>query len=307
VKRPPIEPGLWRTFREIADWERSLDEGELRGDLIEKRSGLMFGLYSEQGLLRVLERYGTLARLSAKGLGNIDVRLSLEDPFVPRITLVSERYRRPAIELTLSRTEGRKLGLASLAQTPLLFLDGIVLEHPGREFDWARPPLPGQRRPGLSVSNDVLELLLLMAGRIGAQGMALVPRHFHAAHAFARHFAFADGATQGRFEALRFAARLRPLWLLAWALELDCVRNANGALVRWTPSPMISPLTEALANRLSSNDWERARRAARGERYFLDRDRLRERFPWSRMPPGKVPEGVRRTLAPARDRVERLA
>src|SRR5262249_50959183 len=171
----------------------------------------------------------------------------------------------------------------------------LVLQNPGKTFDWYRPPLPGQQFPGLSLSAEVLQLFLLMARRVGAEGMALRPSSFHAARAYARHFVFVDGAAQARFEALRDEPRLRPLWLLSWALELGCVRS-GGERVTWTPDLMVAPLHARLARALDTPGRQAARPRAQRREYRFDLDCLRRRFPWERMPPLPVPRTVQELL-----------
>ena len=133
------------------------------------------------------------------------MKLDLADPFAPRVVLRSELLRAPGgggLAASGERAPARARAAArptsrSCTSSP------CVLQNPGKQFDWQHPPLPGQEFPGLSLSAEVIQLFLLMAKRVGAEGMALRPSSFHAARAYARHFSFLDGAAQVRFEALR--------------------------------------------------------------------------------------------------------
>ncbi|HZX41603.1 MAG TPA: deacetylase, partial [Myxococcaceae bacterium] len=158
-------------------------------------------------------------------------------------------------------------------------------------------PLPGQEFPGLSLSAEIIQLLLLMAKRVGAEGMALRPSSFHAAWIYARHFAFVDGTAQARFDALRKEPRLRPLWLLSWALDLGCVRSA-GERVRWTPDLMIAALDARVARAVDTKERRTAVRRGDGRDHRFDLACLRRRFPWDRMPPPPVPQSVQDLLRP---------
>jgi hypothetical protein len=181
----------------------------------------------------------------------------------------------------------------------VLFLESLLLQNPGKTFDWHRPPLPGQEFPGLSLSGEVIQLLLLMAKRVGAEAMALRPSSFHAAWAYARHFVFVDGTAQARFDGLRREPRLRPLWLLSWALDLGCIRS-GGERVTWTPDLMVAPLDMRVARAVDTAGRRTALRTARRRAYRFDLTCLRRRFPWDRMPPPPIPRSVQDLLRPPR-------
>lgn len=261
------------------------------------RTHLAFGIYSRDGFLRALTAYGLLDRLAQRGLARVELRLELDDPFHPRFVLFCPDYGAPAVDLTCSRTQGGAIGLTGAeAKAELLFVDSIQLQHPGRAFSWSRPPLPGQERPGLSLFSEIMELLALVAHRLGAQGIALVPSSFHAAWIYEHYFRFVEGAAQGRFEALRFTLTLRPLWLLAWAIALGCVRGPGGAPYAFAPAPMLCPLTNAMGDLFERPPYLEADRREAGGSYAIDWALLRERFPWSKMPAGPTPARIRSLL-----------
>ncbi|MBN8471716.1 deacetylase [Corallococcus exiguus] len=256
------------------------------------RVGLAFGTYSREGLEHALKAYGFAQRLEER-VGPVELRLSCQDPFQPRITLLSRRYHSAVVDLSLRQATGAEVGFTrSAAEAPLLYVDSLLLQHPGRPFDWNRPPLPGQLHPGLSLSRDLLELLHLMARRICAEGVALMPATFSAACVYERRFTFVDGAAQGHFSALRRAGRGWPRWMQAWAVELGCMRDAQGQPTLFTPTPMISPLSRRVARRLDTGGWHKAWRFHAKQALSLDEEALQARFPWARMPPGPPPERV---------------
>jgi len=111
-----------------------------------------------------------------------------------------------------------------------------------------------------------------------------------------------DGAAQARFEALREEPRLRPLWLLSWALELGCVRSGVER-VTWTPDLMVAPLSTRLARAVDTAARRAARQKARRREYQFDLDCLRQGFPWGRMPPPPVPRTVQELLRDPRRQI----
>lgn len=301
-----VQPRLWRIYRRmelpaLTRDEEDAEEGDVLGlGTLDGRTHLAWGTYSRGGIEHAVRAYGTLERLQARGLGTLSVNLELADPFAPTILVRSDLFEAPVVEASLRQVSGQQLGLArAVSDVSLLYLDSLLLQHPGRRFDWHRPPLPGQQFPGLSLSGEVIQLLLLMARRVGAEGMALRPSSFHAAWAYARHFVFVDGRAQARFESLRDEPRLRPLWLLSWALDLGCVRSGVER-VTWTPDLMIAPLGQRVARAVSSGARQAALRRGRRRTYRLDLPCLRRRFPWDRMPAPPVPRTVQELLRPPR-------
>jgi hypothetical protein len=299
-----VQSRLWQTYRRLDPSVLTADDSPPVSDELglqgrEGRTSLAFGTYTRAGLENALRAYGTLGRLEAKGLGPIDVRLHLEDPFRPRIRLESQPYAaRPCLEVELREASGASFGLlSSQGKVPVLYLEALLLQHPGQTFSWARPPLPEQEFPGLSLSSEILQLLLLLAKRVGAEALVLRPSTFHAAWIYSRYFRFIDGRAQGRFEALLANQRLRPLWLLSWALELSCLRR-DGEPVGFAPDAMAAALTDRVAAHFRDRAWNRAFVRGYAERHTLDLARLRERFPWSQMPKGRPPAFLQRLLRP---------
>src|SRR5277367_5092523 len=300
-----IQSRLLQTYRRLdpsllsaEDESESNDEFGLHRR--EGRAGLALGTYTRAGLENALRAYGTLGRLEARGLGPVHVQLDLEDVFRPRIRLESRRYGRPCLDVELRETSAGAVGLLSRhSKVQVLYLESLLLQHPGKKFDWKRPPLPEQEFPGLSLSSEILQILLLLAKRVGAEALVVRPSTFHAAWIYSRHFRFIDGRAQGRLESLLENPRLRPLWLLSWALELMCLRR-DGEPVGFAPDAMAAPLTRRVASHFDERAWRRAFVRGRAERHVLDLPRLRARFPWRLMPKGTPPASVRRLLRPPR-------
>ncbi|HEX8705074.1 MAG TPA: deacetylase [Myxococcaceae bacterium] len=294
---------LRRIFRRLSaaqlsaseqDTELSLEELGL--DSPSERVSLAFGIYSRKGLESALREYGVVQRIEER-VGAVEVRLVLEDAFRPQIVFWSLRHQAPAVDIRLRKATGAEVGLPeTLATQPLLYLDSFLLQHPGRSFDWSRPPMPGQKHPGLAISAEFLEVLLLMARRIGAEGMALTPSTFGAAWVYSRHFHFVDGAAQGRFLALRRAGRQWPRWLAAWAVELECLRAPGGAPVSFTPSPMLASFTRRIERVFDGKAWQGAMKERAKLPLTIDFERLQDRFPWEQMPPGPPPDEVAEVL-----------
>ena len=295
----PINPRYRRTYQHLSGADLAVSEcAELSLETLgleaprQPRVDLIFGTYSPQGLERALRAYGLLQRVEER-VGPMELRVQCGDPFRPRIVLWSRRFYAPVADLCLRKTLGAEVGLRdALGTAPLLYVDSLLLQHPGRSFDWNRPPLPGQTHPGLALSGPILDLLRLMARRVGAEALALIPATFAAACVYEHRFIFVDSAAQGRFLALKGAGQQRPRWLLAWAVELGCMRDAGGQAVPFMPTPMVSPLSRRLSRHFDTREWDDALLVGARQPLALDEEALQQRFPWERMPPGPPPERV---------------
>ncbi len=297
-----MQSRLWRIYRRLDPSVLTTEDPPVGGDALglherDGRTTLAFGTYTRAGLENALRAYGTLARLRARGLGTLALRLDLADPYRPRIRLESGLYEgRPCVDVELRETVGAEVGLpVAQGKVRLMYLESLLLQHPGQSFEWSRPPLPEQEFPGLSLSGEVLQMLLLLAKRVGAEALALRPSTFHAAWIYSRYFHFIDGRAEGRLASLRADRRLRPLWVLSWALELGCLRR-DGERVSFSPDVMAAPLSRRVTSHFATRGWKSAFRRGQAERHVLDVACLRQRFPWSKMPSGMPPASLTRLL-----------
>ena len=298
----PIDRHLERVYRRLdparlgAGGSGDLSPEDLALGRPGDRTDLMFQTYSEQGILRALKAYGTLGRIGRRVGGRLTLRLDLDDPFSPRLIATLPGQADPAIDITLSQRSGSSLGLEGPgAVIRLLFLESIVLQRPGVPFTWERPPLPHQAHPGLTLSGEILQLLLLMQRRLATDGFGLIPKSAVSAAIFSRFFRFVDPEAQHKLGAFRALSREAPLWYTAWAAELGCVRHANGKIMTFAPSLMLSPLTPRaralIAPRRRRMPWSPSH-----PRPTIDQQCLRSRFPWERMPQDPVPPEVQRLI-----------
>lgn len=280
--------------------DESLTEDDIDLSQAAGRTDRAFGVYTRKGMLHALRTYGTIGRLEARVGGEIDLSLDLEDPFRPRLVLTSVKHRAPVISMTLSKAKGADVGFTgALSSVPLVFLDGIVIENPSASFDWSRPPLPEQRRPGLSAAREVLALLILLTRRVGGEGLALVPSTFHAASLYSEFFSFVDGGAQGRMRAVQAAGRMWPKWLVAWAAYTGGVKDARGHAFVHRPLPMICTLTPRLDAWFQRTSWRRRRESCGRVRYRVDLKTTAARIPWDRFPRFPPPQPIARWLTEA--------
>lgn len=210
-----------------------LDMADIEVDLGLRRpdSGRLLGHYTAEGTEYALATFGVLEVIERLGYRELDVKLDTTD--------VGDRFR-------LFGTAGGVVHLLAesvLARSVLqgrtvLFIHWLTLRNPLAAYRGGRRPLPGQEVPGLGMAREAAELHLRMAERLGWEGVAFRPGHYHVAVAARPRFHFADPAREGRFEAL--LAALAPLSFGDAAAAVAEGRVLlDGAPYRWEPDVMV--------------------------------------------------------------------
>ncbi|MBX7100820.1 MAG: histone deacetylase [Myxococcaceae bacterium] len=193
----------------------------------------LLGFYTAQGMELALERYGLLPHLRRLGYAQVHVELAAAGGAErARVVALDERSGESAtlVELDVERK--------ALRGGTFLFVNWLAMRHPRAQFSGERPRLPGQDAPGLGLSREMTQLLVLMSERLKLDGVAFRPSWFHMAYA-ARHTArFLDPARQGRFEALCRDSRELPLLEATRAVAEGRVQ-LNGAPYTWEPDEMV--------------------------------------------------------------------
>jgi acetoin utilization deacetylase AcuC-like enzyme len=225
--------------------EEDLDPGQAR-----RRGRRFLGFYSPHGLELALERYGFLDAVRGAHGGAIRVAIDVDGAGLSTLRVhPAAGSAEPLVELRLGREERLVPGLALLA------VDWLLLQAPLAPFRPERPPLPGQSHPGLGLLADVVALLVLACERLGLDGVAVVPAHYHVAALAAAEFRFVSPERQARFEALRSCLRPLPLAAAALAVEHGRVWDARGDVVAWEPAPMVRPVRPGIEDSLFGATW----------------------------------------------------
>lgn len=300
----PVDKHLERVFkrldgRRLGTSDASFSDADLALGPLGDRNDLLFGVYTAEGLTNALRAYGTLGRLKRR-VGRLTLELELEDPYLPRLLAypAGESRERPVIDISLSLRTAGALGLEPAADAKLLYLESIVLQRPAEDFTWERPPLPHQNFPGLNLSGEILQLLVLMARRLGTEGLALTPKSATSAAIFSRFFRFVDPKAGARMRAFRHAMRAFPFWYVAWAAEQGCLRDAAGAQLTFSPSIMLVPLSDRMRDLIPVRPTKALSTRALSVLtpnpivFTVDDACLRRRFPWDKMPSDPPPPEV---------------
>ena len=243
-----------------------LSEAELVRDLREPpRATRVLGYYSARGIERAFERYGLLPGLRARGFGALQLTVDPADPYRQLVRVLGAKGagpRRLLMELVVRRGP---LRVSAAPAFETLFVEWLLLQDPGASFTPLRPRLPGQEHPGLGLAHDVEGVLLQACRRLGLDGLAHRPSHYHSALEASGDFRFLDPAAEGRYRALRAALAGRALAEAAWLAAGGRVRTERGLVLGWVPADRVLAASARLREQVTSPAYEAlAERACRG-------------------------------------------
>ncbi len=227
------------------DWSLSLEDlGVALGT--PRREQRFLGFYTRQGIELALERFGFLARLRQLGFRPV-LSLDLGDAGGQTLRIHGDPGRRELLVELRVRRDRRTMPGAEL-----LWIEWLLLQNPRLGFLAGREPLPGQKAPGLGMLREVISMLILICDRLGLDGIAFVPSHFHLAVQAHGPLRFAEPLAEARYRALVATLRSLPLGAASRAVDAGRIRDlATGEPLRWERAPMVLPVTDALKARLS--------------------------------------------------------
>lgn len=216
----------------------------------------VLGRYDAAAVRALLEEAGVLRVLALKGFGAFEVIIETAGLALPHTMLYGRKDggRRLLLDACLGEAVVRpdffvRRGHAIDRPIDMAVVHWVREEDPTVAFPTDRPRLPLQQHPGLGVLRRAFRVIVRMAGELGKDGVASVPKLFHDAVIFyrSRLFLFLDGAEQGRFEALARDLRGLALGDASLAIAGGAVHAADGSVIHWTPGYQVFPISERLA------------------------------------------------------------
>lgn len=213
----------------------------------------LLGYYSRHGFELVLERYGILDQLRARGFEQVRVDFDLNNPAGQTVLVrTDDAASETLIELRVRRDTGTIQGMELLA------VEWLLLQDPRASFGPGRPRLPGQHHPGLGLLKEIAAILVMFCERIGLDGLRFTPAYFHLAVQSRRLLSFLDPAREGHFRALQKTLRELRLPEAIRAIDGGRVIDAGTNLpLAWTPSVMVLPVSRRLKARVTSESYLR--------------------------------------------------
>lgn len=243
--------------------EALITEEELLGGLglAVRHEQRFLGYYTRHGLEAALTAYGFLGALRRMGFDGIEVHIEVRPPAPDRLVISA-------------RVGGERVALVDLAASirtfdgfRCLFVDWLELIDPRGDFTSDRPPLPGQRRPGLGLATETMQLLGRAAERLSLAGVAYTAAHFHVAWMARESVVPIDPELRGKFRALVRAVSALPLSEASRVLATTGVHTEDGAVVRWEPLAVVAPVSADLRDHLAQTEAK----AAEAEQAWVDR------------------------------------
>lgn len=257
-----------------------LAELSLGPELFGADPDLWLGFYTQEGLHHALKKYGFFRELRHQGFPNCTLEIRTDDPdeHMLRIFSANPPSKIPLAELVVRRDFLRPH--PDLAQDlahshiPVLTVDWLTLQNPLADFAPRRPPLPGQKYPGLGVGAQVLELLRNICRRLKLGGIATVPSHFHNAIFYSAEFVHFDPYYQGAFLALLrdvLPQTHNSVAAASWALHWEMVQNKKNqsATFPWFQELMLNPISPELKAYFQTPHFRREVQQALTEHDFI--------------------------------------
>ena len=134
-------------------------------------------------------------------------------------------------------------------------MEWLTLQNPRAAA--SRALLPGQRHPGLGLLGETLALLIMMCERIGLEGLAFTPMHYHLAVLGQGRMHFLDPKREALCRALM--ATGEPFAELSRTLVAGRVLNGRShEVLQWQPGPLVLPLSDRLRDLVTGPAYEAA-------------------------------------------------
>lgn len=238
--------------------EADLVEG-LHGHWKQRR---VLGYYSAYGIELALDRYGVLQKIRDLGYSDFKVTVDPSDPSHQMVRLEARPSGSPrAKRLVLAEVVVHKESLSLPTAPPgtkaweMLSVEWLLLQDPLKSFSAENPPFPGQAHPGLGISKEIEEILILICLRLHLDGILFRPSHYHIAQASESGYRFYDPKDQGRFQAFQEVLKGQALFEASrWVMENQLVLG-DRTPVPWKAKEFVYPVTKPLKDYFDSRHY----------------------------------------------------
>jgi acetoin utilization deacetylase AcuC-like enzyme len=217
--------------------------------------------FSKVGVELLLERFGILQQLRARGFKTPSVHLELDHPLGQTVRIFGDDERRELlVELRVRRSTREVPGFE------VLHLEWLLLQNPREQFGEGRPALPGQHHPGLGMLQEFFGWLVVISEALSLDGILFHPNHYHVAALSRRSTRFLDPPAEALFRAFGDILREMPLEEASQAVDDGHVMDAaTGRPVRWQGWPVVLATTARMRQHTQGPEYEAAVDAARAQ------------------------------------------
>ena len=229
--------------------EFTLSESDIVSDgVFNHKKSLFLGVYSTSVIEGMIEKYKVREYFEKKGIVNLSWHINMNDPYVHRFVLSSERdgEKHKLIEVVLQK-KNLKLPLekGNYMNLEFLHVEWLMMQNPFKTFAPNRPPLPGQKFPGLGVGLHMLQILFHLAKKANTHGLINSPNYLHTAIFFSRAFHFLDPKVEAFMQVIKYQKLPHyNHYTLSWADEYGALQHKRSSrAVTWRPSTMVAPIT----------------------------------------------------------------
>ena len=245
---PSREDRFDRIARELAPQDLSkIDDDSLTltpedvlGDLGERpRRRHFLGFYTRSGLELAFERYGLLKKIRARGFEQLELELDISDRTREVLRMRGVRRPSPTHHLLMELVVRRRFYDAPYAPgrpVEVLFVEWLLLQDPTRSFTLERPPLPGQRYPGLGIATDMQLILQKAAERLGLAAVIDRPSYIHNRLGGVKDAHFVDPRHEGRLMAMLTVLAGRDPTVVTGLVADGRLVLRSGERLEWIPA-----------------------------------------------------------------------
>jgi hypothetical protein len=262
-----------------------VEEGEIFATLAERKGSFLFlGRYSLTEVLAVMKKRSFLKDALKKKLWPLDYELDSREYPLQRLQIFykDKSPENLIVDLKIRESEYplkvRLGGLNAVLSPRCLVLEWLTLQNPLEEFTEKHPPLPGQTRPGLSLSKKIMDTFVYLARLTRKDCLLAFPAYFHNALLFSRYFRFLNPEKEAEVVVIRRTFSHMPFKQLAWVVHLNCLRRKDGSVYEWRSEEQVYPLNRALREYFESRDYrDRVKAAQKGLAFTVDREGFRKK------------------------------
>ena len=262
-----------------------VEEGEIFATLAERKGSFLFlGRYSLNEVLAVMKKRSFLREALKRKLWPLDYELDSREYPLQRLQIFykDKSPENLIVDLKIREAEyplkARLGGLNAVLSPRSLVLEWLTLQNPLEEFTEKHPPLPGQARPGLNLSNKIMDTFVYLARLTRKDCLLAFPAFFHNALLFSRYFRFMNPEKEAEVAAVRKAFSHVPFKQLAWVVHLNCLKRKDGSVYEWRSEEQVYPLNRSLKEYFESRDYrDRVKAAQKGLEFVVDREGFRKK------------------------------
>ncbi|MFQ5631041.1 MAG: hypothetical protein ACE5I1_19895, partial [bacterium] len=224
----------------------------------------------------ILERSGIFPSLRKKGLTDLSVEIEPIEEFGQTLKVCCKYRSRSGLlaearlhEITFQPEEKMQESF-SHSKPKMLAIDWLMMQNPFANFTPERLKLPGQGHPGLGQAHKAMKLLHAYCRWQGLAALVNFPEYFHNAYLYRAYFRFYNPLREAMLTALY--RDLRPLELaeMSWAIEWQCVQEADcGKNFKWFSGIQIMPMQQEIKNYFASQWYRKNAETLHTKRKFL--------------------------------------